>query len=319
MKRLRLVCLAVIMSLCLCGCVKQVKNPDETTKVTDIQNEQIKYLGKYSMVDMPIDIQDEELKEVFESMKTQRDIEAEKLKEDGLSCEDLGIKSGLLCIEIKDNDDVNVCIGGFAAEKAKLERDDNNKYIKLETPYFNGFTDKILLGEKQVDGKNYLTFENGNGKRVYFEQLKNDNIVSKIDIRGYRDFTATGIFEIDPGVTEKQTGKNPYDTWGSGFRTYGSNMKINEDGTGNYNIGVATHENFKLDRSMKSGSTILIMVDEQGLEVEQGGPNFVLDATEIDGENYLILNEGLLVSYWRCVDENQIVFENEDGIIGIWR
>ena len=245
------------------------------------------------------------------------DVEDEKLLEDGLSHEDLGIKSEVLCLEIKDDDNVNVCIGGFAAHRAKLVREAGKVYIKLESPYFNGFTDKILLGEKEVNGKNYLTFENENGKRAYFEIAKNDKIVSNIDIKRYRDFTATGIFRIDLDVTEKQTGKHPYHTWGSGFRTYGSSMKINKDGTGEYRLGITEAERFKLKKDWISGLTSVILIDDQGLEVAYEGPTFTLDATEIDGENYLILY-GNETSYWRCINENQIVFEDQNGTIRIW-
>lgn len=298
MKRLGLLCLAVVASLGLCGCENKLQVPNETTKVTDVQNKKTEYVGKYVMR-RPLDGEDEEL------------------PEDSLSHEDLGIKSEVLCIEIKDNNDVNVCIGGFAAHKAKLVKEDGEKYIKLESPYLDGFTDKILLGEKEVDGKNYLTFENEDGERAYFEKAKNQDIVSRIEIKDDETFDVIGILEIDYEITKIQTGQSPYNTWGSGFRTHGSSMKINQDGTGNYSIGVAEYENFKLVKD--NGKTYIEIINKEYSMGPDEGTRFLLEAKQIEGENYLLLHgDNGIDSCWKCVDDGQIVFEDQDGTIRIW-
>ena len=151
------ICFAVMVSFMLCGCGEKQQKEKEDTKVTHEQKEKGKYEGKYIMRNLPT--RDEEIKKFLEEMGEKPDVEGDKWLEDGLSHEDLGIKSEVLCIEIKDNGSVNVCIGGFAAYHGELVKEGEKVYIKLESPYFDGFTDKILLGEKEVDGNNYLTFE----------------------------------------------------------------------------------------------------------------------------------------------------------------
>ena len=328
MKKMIAICLATLLGASLGGCIKVETLPENipTKPSNEQEKEPLKrngYVGKYSMVGAKINLGDEEYQKVIDGMFKDSPAykESEKIKEiGGFTFDDLDVKSEILCLEIRENKDVNVCIGGFAAEEAKLVNEDGKTYIKLDNVLLTGYGDKILLGEADVDGKHYLTFETDTDRKTYFEMLENNVESSKIEINNDGSFKIEGIFRIDSEIEEQETGRDVFALWGSGFRSHGSHLRINQDKTGEYSIGVARYEEFKL--VTEDGKTYLEIVNKENDEMrEEDGARHLVEVREINNKKCIVINkdkENEVNTYWTQLSDDAIVFNIPDKGEYIW-
>ena len=309
MKKIGAIFLSVVLLVSLGGCSINISNIIHTKKISFKKDG---YVGKYSMVGA-LKISNEEFEELIESTKgdTLEYQRAFDLKKDGMSFEDLEINAELLCIEIRDTKDVIICIGGLQKENAKLVTEGKKTYIELEKNLIKNLGNKILLGEKEIDNKHYLTFEVGKNKRVYFEQLKNKNTASIIEVISDGTFELNGVFEIDRKVEEQETGYDMVYMWGTSINIYGSQMTVNSDGTGNYRIGNAEKEEFKIVEEDKD--TYMELTKENGYD----DGKYLIELREIDGETYVYVNKGY-GQYWKMLEKDAVVFDIPNEGVYIW-
>lgn len=328
MKKMIAVCLATLLATSLGGCAKNQVITDDIPSPTPTVNEQEKeplkrsgYVGKYSMVGSEFYYGDDEFQEQIDEINKEFSgyIERKKIREvGGLSFDDIEIKSELLCIEIKENQDVNVCVGQFGAQKAKLEKEEDKTYIKLENAFLTGYGDKILLGEADIEGKHYLTFETGTEKRAYFEILENSSQDSIIEVNEDGTLKIEGIFKIDPVIQEQEVGQDVFVLWGSGFRTYGSNLRINKDKTGSYSVGIANYDDFKLID--EDGKMYLEIINPENEELRgEDGAKYLVEVKDINDKKCIVIHRDNNVDmYWTQLSDDAIVFTIPEKGEYIW-
>lgn len=299
MNRVMAVCLAALLSFNFVSCSMGEKNSTNATNPTNIEQgkEQIdisKYVGQYYIMGQSKEADNEEAIELNQV-----------LPEDSYTLEELGINTKLCCIEIKETQDVDICIQGRAKESAKLISKDNKVYVKLNKKIFDNYSDEILLGKAEVNNINYITFESGKDKNVYLEKLENKKVISTLKVNDDGTFEALGEFYIDGEIIYQVTGESPDIYWGLGFNKYGTSMTINEDNTGKYIIGVADFNEFKIIK--EDGKTYMEVINKDTGVFDEAGTRYLMDIKEVNGEKYIYVDKGI-GQYWKVIDEETSVF-----------
>lgn len=278
------------------------------------------YVGKYSMIGA-LKISEDEYDELIEN-EEENILEHKKaysIRKDGMSFDDLELGTEILFVKISDNKDVNIYIGGPRKWQAKLSKEGKKTYIIFDNIFLKNYGKKFLLVEKYIDGIQYLTIEISKDKIIYLEKLENQGTDSAIDIYKDGTFELRGLFEIDSNIEVQKTGHEIQYLWGPSFKIYGTQMFVNDDGTGNYRIGKAEIEKFKIiEKNKKMYMEILHKeVDLDYIEDIEEPETYLMEAYDINGETYIYVDKGH-GQYWKMINKDADVFKMLDGEIYIW-